>query len=112
VEEGVVERGMLLRPDEREDGVAQQREVPGSFGFAPRPAVLAPLAGVLFPVVFVFHRPMAAGDFSEPCVARVFFFQTGDELTGFAFEVRSALLFAMPTGQAHQLPRSGEEGLV
>jgi hypothetical protein len=38
VEESMVERGMLIRLDERKVGVALQREVLGPFGFATLPA--------------------------------------------------------------------------
>ncbi|MDP3850998.1 MAG: hypothetical protein Q8Q59_10870, partial [Luteolibacter sp.] len=66
----MVERGLLPWPDEREDGVAQKREVLGSFGFAPHSSVFAPQGGVFLPVVFVFHRPMTTGDFRKPRMAR------------------------------------------
>ena len=112
MEEGLIERGMLVRPDECQDRVAQESEVFGTFGFSPRPAILTPQGGILFPVVFVFHRPVAAGDFGKPRVACLPLFQAGEEVAGFAFEPGSTFLFPIKTRETHQLPRSGEQGGV
>ena len=110
VEEGLVERGMAVRRHDRQDGVAQESEVFRASGFSPDPAILAPQSGILFPVVLVFHRPMAPCDFGKARVTCILRLQAGDEVAGFALEVRSALLFAMPTRQANQLPRSRKQG--
>ena len=53
---------------------------------------------------------MAATDFGKPRMARVTLAKGGDEVAGFAFEVCGAVLFAVKTREAQQLPRSGKQG--
>ena len=96
--------------DEREYRIAQQREVLRPAGLASRAAVFAPHRGVFAPVVFVFHRPVPATDLGEPDMAGIAFAQRGQEVAGLGLEVSGALLLAVVPGDAHQLPRSREQG--
>lgn len=96
--------------DERGNRVAQQGEVLRATWLATHAAVFAPGGGILAPVVFVFHRPVLAADLGEPGLAGIAFAQGGEEVAGLVLEVSGVLLSAVVAGDAHQLPRSGEEG--
>jgi hypothetical protein len=110
VAEGLVERVVATRLDERENRVAQQGEVFGSTGLASHAAVFAPNGGILAPVVLVFHRPVLAANLGEPGIAGIAFAQGGEEMAGLVLEVSGVLLFAVMAGDAHQLPRSWKQG--
>jgi hypothetical protein len=69
--------------------------------------VFFPQAGVAFPVVFVFYRPVTANRFAELGRAPFFFFETGDEVTRLFFDFITPG-FAPLTGDSDELPRSGE----
>ena len=112
VEGNLIKRGVLVWRDYGEDGVAQEREVLRALGLAPHTTVFAPQSGILFPVSFIFHRPVATGDLSKQCMACLSFTQAGNEVAGFALEVTGTFLVAVKASEAHQLPRSGEQGEV
>ena len=72
---------------ETQNGSSQQGEDLASAGFFARTrGVFLPLAGVAFPVVLVFHRPVAADGLREPGGASPLTFETGDEVACLAFE--------------------------
>ena len=76
-----------------QDGSPQQGENLASAGFLARTrGVFLPQAGVAFPVVFVFHRPVAANGLREPGGASLLAVETGDEVAGLAFEFRAFAL--------------------
>jgi hypothetical protein len=108
VVEGGVETLEGLQVVETQDDSAQEGENLASAGFLARTrGVLLPQGGIAFPVVFVFHRPMAAGHSSELRGAFLLSLEAGDEVAGVAFELRVAPLEPF-AGAAHELSRSGK----
>ncbi len=76
--------------------------------FGARPTRM-PHRGVFARVVF--SPPTSAGDrFRQPDVTGVTFAQGGQEVAGLGLEVSGTLFLTVVPGDAHQLPRSGEQG--
>ena len=76
--------------------------------------VFFPQAGVAFPVVFVFYRPVPADRFAELGRASFFFFETGDEKARLFFDfVASSFAPLVRDAFGEQFLRSFvERGLV
>lgn len=97
--------------EEGEEGSSQQAKVLGSVGVAAGAAIFAPAAGVALPVVFVFHRPVAANGSGELGGAFLFPPEAGNEAAGLGFEFVAFPLIPF-AGHPDELSRSRKEADV
>jgi hypothetical protein len=109
VVEAAVESLEGLRVVKPKDGSSEQGEDLASAGFLARSrGVFFPKAVVAFPVVFVFHGPVAPDGLRQPGGASLIPLKAGDEVAGLAFELIAFPLHPF-AGDFHKLPCAGKQ---